>query len=79
MSVYSYEPHVTSNSNAVSSINVNHANLYIKGVGNCKEGGPGLKLPQILSPCYNVYKQLLKKDIQNLEKQERKKHLSGYI
>ena len=28
--------------------------------------------PHILSSCYNVYKQLLQKDVQNLEKQERK-------
>ena len=37
-----------------------------------------LKPPKILSSCYYVYKQLPQKDVQNLEKQERKKQLSGY-
>ena len=46
-----------------------------KGVG--KGGGAGGN-PQILSSYYYVYKQLPQKDNQNLEKQERKKQLSGY-
>ena len=37
-----------------------------------------LKSPQIKSSCYYVYKQLPRKDVQNLEKQEMIKHLSGY-
>ena len=43
------------------------------GVGWEAEAPP----PQILSRYY-VYKQLPQKDVQNLEKQERKKQLSGY-
>ena len=55
---------------------------YNKGVGKGGGGGGGgaggLKPPKILSSCYYVYKQLPQKDVQNLEKQERKKQLSGY-
>ena len=47
-----------------------------------KQGGGGgeggTEGPQILSSCYYVYKQLPQKDVQNLEKQERKKQLSDY-
>ena len=55
------------------------ANIGIKGIANelgdkeeevsclfvhgCRQGGGGLKPPQISSPCYYVYKQLLQKDM----------------
>ena len=45
--------------------------LHYKGVGN--GGDWGFKLMLLC-----VYKQLLQKDIQNLEKQERKKQPLGY-
>ena len=48
-----------------------------KDVG--KGGGKGgLKPHQILSSCYYVYKQLPQKDVQNFEKQARKKQISDY-
>ena len=40
----------------------------------CRQEGGGAETLQILSSCY---KQLSQKDDQNLEKQERKKQLSG--
>ena len=42
-----------------------------KGVG--KWGAGEAEAPQILSSSYYVYKQLLQKDVQNVENPERKK------
>ena len=50
---------------------------YTKSVGKGETGRVEAP-PQILRSCYYVYKQLLQKDVRNLEKQERKKQLSGY-
>ena len=46
-----------------------------KGVGKERLGELKPPSPEILSSCYYVYKQLLQKDVQNLEKQEGKNKL----
>ena len=49
------------------------------GLGGLKGGGEGKGgAPPDFKLIYYVYKQLLQKDVQNLEKQERKEQLSGY-
>ena len=59
-----------------SSKRVKH--IRLKGVGKGGGGAGGAEVPQILSSCYYVYKHLPQKDVQNLEKQERKNQVSGY-
>ena len=46
--------------------------MFCKGIG--RGGGWGGVALEILSSCYYVYKQLPQKDVQILEKQERKKN-----